>query len=78
MSSRDSYSTSDSYGYGGSSYSPAVTDDTYRSSKSGNYKVTSSHRSQVSVHNHASSGYEKDAPHPSYGSTGNKDGYHSK
>ncbi|KAI1454591.1 hypothetical protein F4805DRAFT_460660 [Annulohypoxylon moriforme] len=62
MSSRES-------SYAPSSSSAPVVHEDYRSSKAGDYKVDSHHRSggrSVSIYNHHSSGYDNTAPHPGY------------
>ncbi|KAI0178496.1 hypothetical protein GGR52DRAFT_258713 [Hypoxylon sp. FL1284] len=81
MSSSRSYSGlgagSDSYGQS-SQHSP-VTNDTYRSHIGGDYKVETCNRKDVSVHNYKSSGYDRGAPHPTYGhSVDKKDRPHEK
>ncbi|KAI2616192.1 hypothetical protein GGS26DRAFT_578584 [Hypomontagnella submonticulosa] len=71
MSSRGSSSGAGSDSY--NPYSSNVTQEQYRSSKSGNFQVNVHHRSHndrgVSIYNHNGSGYEQNAPHPPYSST---------
>ncbi|KAI1375493.1 hypothetical protein F4677DRAFT_139777 [Hypoxylon crocopeplum] len=72
MSSRGSYS---GVGSGSGSYTPSssssnVIQGQARSSKAADYKVDIFQRGSVSVYNHYSTGYEQNAPHPSYQGTG--------
>ncbi|KAI1444127.1 hypothetical protein F5Y02DRAFT_419441 [Annulohypoxylon stygium] len=66
MSSRDS-----SY-----SYASEVIHQEFRSPKSGDYKVDTTHRNgskSVSVYNHHSTTYDTTAPHPGYGKPAGSD-----
>ncbi|CAJ2500136.1 Uu.00g029890.m01.CDS01 [Anthostomella pinea] len=69
---------SSSGGYGSGYYtsggsSPAVHQDTFRSSKSRDYQGDSTYRSardkEVAVHNHYSAGADESGPHPPYRSS---------